>query len=70
MEEPGDFIESGEYSSWERFFTRLLEDLTKNTIYAYSKKKLNPNYFTKGNIGKIKKLMRAIGLFVNEKSKL
>ena len=56
MEEPGDFIESGKFSSWERFFTWLIEDLTRSTIYAYSKKKLNPNYPTKGNIEKMKKL--------------
>lgn len=56
MQAPGEFIESGKYSSWERFFTRLLEDLTKNTVYAYSKRKLNPNYITKGNIEKIVKM--------------
>ena len=56
MQAPGEFIESGEYSSWERFFTHLLEDLTKNTIYAYSKRKLNPNYITKGNIEKVIKM--------------
>ena len=56
MQAPGEFIESGEYSSWERFFTHLLEDLTKNTIYAYSKRKLNPNYITKGNIDKVIKM--------------
>lgn len=54
---PEDFIESGEYSSWERFFTRLLEDSTRNTIYAYSKKRLNPNYLTKGNRDKIRILV-------------
>lgn len=59
---PADFIESSEYSSWERFFTQLLEDLTRNSIYAYNKKKLNPNYLTKGNIDKIKKLLPGIVL--------
>lgn len=63
MENPGDFIESSEYSSWERFFTCLLDNLTRNTIYEYSKKKLNPNYLTRGNIDKMEKLMRATGLF-------
>ena len=63
MENPGDFIESSEYSSWERFFTCLLDNLTRNTIYAYSKKKLNPNYLTRGNIDKMEKLMHATGLF-------
>lgn len=63
MENPGDFIESSEYSSWERFFTCLFDNLTRNTIYEYSKKKLNPNYLTRGNIDKMEKLMRATGLF-------
>ncbi|MCI8638852.1 MAG: translation initiation factor 2 [Coprococcus sp.] len=57
MESPEDFIESGKYCSWERFFTGLLEELTKNTPYAYSKKKLNPNYLTRGNIDKFKKMI-------------
>lgn len=70
MESPGDFIESGEYSSWERFFTRLLENLTQNTIYAYNKKKLNPNYITKGNLDKMKKLLPDIGLLAHEKGDL
>lgn len=63
MENPGNFIESSEYSSWERFFTCLLDNLTRNTIYAYSKKKLNPNYLTKGNIDKMEKRMPVTGLF-------
>lgn len=63
MENPGDFIESSEYSSWERFFTCLLDNLTRNTIYAYSKKKLNPNYLTRGNIDKMEKRMLVTGLF-------
>ncbi len=67
LESPVDFIESGEYTSWERFFTCLLEDLTKNTVYAYSKRKLNPNYLTKGNIDKMKKLMPDVGLFTQKK---
>ena len=57
---PEDFIESGEYSSWERFFTRLLEDLTRNSIYSYSKKKLNSNYLTKENRDKIEKLLEDV----------
>lgn len=42
----------------------MLEDLAKNTIYTYSKKKLNPNYLTKGNIGKIEKLMQVMGVYL------
>lgn len=63
LEAPENHIESSEYSSWERFFTWLLEDLTQNTIYAYSKRKLNPNYLTKGNLSKMEKLMQHTGLF-------
>lgn len=57
MGNPGEFIESGKYSSWERYFTQLLEDSTSNTIYAYNKGKLNPNYLTKGNVEKMKKML-------------
>ncbi|MDE7478734.1 MAG: translation initiation factor 2 [Lachnospiraceae bacterium] len=64
LENPGAFIESGEYSSWERYFTHLLETLTQNSIYAYSKKKLNPNYLTRGNIDKIEKMLQKIGLII------
>lgn len=60
LAQPGEYIESGEYSSWERYFTHLLESLTKNTIYAYSKRKLNPNYLTKGNIDRIEKIVKEI----------
>lgn len=69
MEEPGEFIESGEYGSWERFFTRLLEELTKNTIYAYSKKKLNPSYLTSRNIEKLTRVMQETGWFAAEGTK-
>lgn len=65
LKNPEEFIESGKYSSWERFFTQLLEDLTQNTIYAYNKKKLNLNYLTKGNIEKIKKILLDIGLLLS-----
>lgn len=57
METPGKYIESGIHHSWERYFTWLLEWLTKNTIYSYSKNKLNQNYLTRGNIKKIRKLL-------------
>ena len=44
LEQPPDYIESREYLSWERFFTRLLTDRTKGTYLEYSKRKLNPAY--------------------------
>ena len=43
-ENPEEFIDSKEYFSWERFFTALLIEMTKNTYLQYSKKKLNEVY--------------------------
>ena len=37
-------IESREYFSWERFFTAVLVEETKDTYLAYAKRKLNPVY--------------------------
>ena len=39
-----DYVESSKYFSWERYFNDLLTDVTKNTIAAYNKDKLN-NYY-------------------------
>lgn len=44
LETPWNYIDSIEYISWERYFTRKLSDLTRNTYLQYSKKKLNDNY--------------------------
>ena len=44
LEHPSDFIESRDYISWERFFTALLVDKTKDTYLRYSKSKLNEAY--------------------------
>ena len=44
LEHPEDFVESMEYSSWERFFTALLVRKTDGTYLRYSKRKLNPAY--------------------------
>ncbi|MDE7422404.1 MAG: translation initiation factor 2 [Lachnospiraceae bacterium] len=47
LDNPSDFIESKEYMSWERFFTALLVDKTKDTYLRYSKSKLNDAYKNK-----------------------
>lgn len=47
LDNPGDYIESREYMSWERFFTALLVDKTKDTYLSYSKSKLNEAYKNK-----------------------
>lgn len=44
LQRPFDFVESKEYFSWERFFTAVLIEKTKDTYLAYAKKKLNPVY--------------------------
>lgn len=47
LDNPSDFIESKDYMSWERFFTALLVDKTKDTYLRYSKSKLNDAYKNK-----------------------
>ena len=44
LENPQDYIESGEYFSWEQFFTHLLIEKTAGTYLKYSKRSLNPVY--------------------------
>ena len=44
LEHPEDYVESTEYFSWERFFTDLLVDETKDSYLRYSKDKLNEAY--------------------------
>ena len=44
LEHPEDFIESQEYFSWERFFTTLLVEHTRDTHLKYSKSQLNGAY--------------------------
>lgn len=49
LESPSDYIESKEYISWERFFTKLLVTRTDGTYLQYSKSHLNPSYL-KGTV--------------------
>lgn len=44
VNDPSEFVESREYFSWERFFTAVLIDATKDTYLAYVKRKLNVAY--------------------------
>ena len=46
LESPADHIESKEFFSWERFFTAILIDMTKDSYLAYKKKNLNSVYLT------------------------
>lgn len=48
---PEDYIDSGLYFSWERFFTDLIESSTSdNKITRYSKSSLNPFYLQGKNM--------------------
>lgn len=44
LEHPEDFIDSQEYFSWERYFTALLVESTRDSYLRYSKSKLNGAY--------------------------
>ena len=44
LDEPAEYIESRDYFSWERFFTSVLIENTRDTYLAYAKKKLNAAY--------------------------
>jgi hypothetical protein len=44
LQHPEDFVESKEYFSWERFFTSLLMEHTKDTYLRYAKSHLNEAY--------------------------
>ena len=61
-ENPEEFIDSKEYFSWERFFTALLIEMTKNTYLKYSKKKLNEVYLQEEIASKIIRQMTGIEL--------
>ena len=44
IENPSQYIDSKDFMSWERFFTALTIEKTKNTYLHYSKSKLNEAY--------------------------
>ena len=60
LTDPEDFIESSEYFSWERFFTKLLIAITKDTYLRYSKRKLNEVYLHETIASKIVRQIRGI----------
>jgi len=44
LENPNDYIESRKYFSWERFFTAMLVDKSRETYLKYDKRILNKSY--------------------------
>lgn len=65
MDNPSDYIESSKYFSWEQYFTALLCEITNNTAYAYSKRKLNKAFLSDVNL---KKIVNSIGFLVEIKN--
>lgn len=53
LQNPVDFVDSRDYISWERYFTKLLTELSAGKPYSYTKKKLNPYYAAPANAKKI-----------------
>ncbi|MBR2188770.1 MAG: translation initiation factor 2 [Eubacterium sp.] len=60
LDEPYNYADSARYASWERYFTDQLSEATRNTIYQYTKSKLNVIYLTAGNINRIMKLLPGV----------
>lgn len=60
LDHPEDFIESGKYVSWERFFTALLINETKDTYLTYNKSRLNPAYVNEREKSRIVQEMREL----------
>ena len=55
LEDPSDYIDSKKFTNWERFFTFLLVEYSKETVFAYNKAELNEYYKSEGSRNKIEK---------------
>ena len=61
LKQPEDYVDSKKYVSWERYFTDLLVDNTRNSpIWAYSKRKLQKMYLSSKVVNAVKKIMKLI----------
>lgn len=61
LEKPENYVDSTQYVSWERFFTKLLMEHTKDDlVWNYSKKKLSSVYLSPKVLKAVKKIMRLI----------
>ena len=70
LQSPELYIRSEDYFSWERYFTALLIEETKDTYMQYSKRKLNPVYLHALEKKSILKAMEKAGeLFDQNQSK-
>lgn len=55
LEDPSDYIDSKKFTNWERLFTFLLVEYSKETVFAYNKAELNEYYKSEGSRNKIEK---------------
>lgn len=60
LEEPEKYIDSKEYFSWERYFTKVLVDRTQDSYLQYRKAKFNAAYLHERNKRTILKSIRGI----------
>ena len=59
FDDPSAHIESKDFFSWERFFTALLTERSRDTWLRYSKRSLNPNYTQPSVMERIGKILPA-----------
>ena len=62
LEEPEEYIDSREFFSWERYFTRLLVDKTEQSYLKYKKARLNERYLHEKNKQTILKSIKGLKL--------
>ncbi len=51
------YADSKVYMSWEEYYSSYLADITRNTVYQYSKLRLTEAYKTQGAVAKIAAVM-------------
>lgn len=62
LENPEEYIDSQNFFSWERYFTRLLIDQTEESYLKYKKTKLNETYLHEKNKEMILKAIEGVAL--------
>lgn len=67
LEHPEDYIDSKKYMSWERYFTNLLIENTKDTFLKYNKGSLNESYLQERIKNSILNIMEGISWYSNYK---
>lgn len=62
LQAPEEYIESSEFFSWERYFTKLLIEQTEGAYLKYKKSRLNKVYLHEKNKDTILKSIKGIKL--------